>query len=151
MKKKTKRKNSQGWPCHSVGRAQQHRNQVGWHTAAVPHLGRRGRKQGCKVIFGCNQWETSLGYLRPSQKRICKYLCDSPSCSLQWPLSPHRGRRVNCTVRLGGASKVPSFARLCSQAIPASPLSSPTTNLSAICPSRGVPWHGTVCSPLSHP
>lgn len=48
----------------------------------------------------------------------------------------------------GGASKaeeVPSPARLCSpQAIPASPLSSPTPTSVQYASSRGVPWHGTV-------
>lgn len=59
--------------------------------------------------------------MRPSQKKKKKSvnnICDShpvpPSCSLQRPLSPHCGRRVNCTVRTSGTSKAEvSSVRLC--------------------------------------
>lgn len=138
-------KKPQGWPYHSVGRAHPaaealssipapQKPDVVAHSCRPSGGKQRQKEQRCKVILGCNQLEASPGYTRPSQKRICKYLCDSPSCSppcsLQQPLAPHRGQRVNCTVRPGAISKaeeVPSKARLCSQAIPASPLSSPTS------------------------
>lgn len=77
------------------------------------------------------QLKASLGYMRLS-KRICKYLCDSPI--LFSPMAaiapPWTVCELYCKGLPGGASKaeeVPSPACLCSpQAIPASPLSSPT-------------------------
>lgn len=70
----------------------------------------------------------------------------TPSWSLRWPLSPHRGRRVNCTVRTRGSSKAEvSSVRLCPpQAIPATPLSGPTTSVQYTLPVGSL---GTVLSP----
>lgn len=46
------------------------------------------------------QLKASLGYMRLSQRESVNiFVTPPPSCSLQWPLSPHRGRCVNCTVK----------------------------------------------------
>lgn len=111
---------------------QHHRNQIGRHTAAIPRLGNRQKEQECKAILGCIQLKASLGYMRLSQKRICKYLRDPPILfSMMAAIAPPwTVCELYCKGLPGGASKaeeVPSPARLCSpQAIPASPLSSPT-------------------------
>lgn len=102
-------------------------------TKLIQHLG-GGDRSSSRSSLSIYPVGGQPGLHETLSKKSVNNICDShpvpPSCSLQRPLSPHCGRRVNCTVRTSGTSKAEvSSVRLClprPPAIPASPLSSPT-------------------------